>query len=326
MRDVDATGSGTRASRAPEQRLARRLGAGFAALVGLTLALMALGALVRAHEAGLACPDWPLCFGEWVPRMDLQVAFEYSHRVFAGGVSLIFVGLAAACLARPLRAVVARHLLVAGLLLAAQVLLGALTVWLRLASWTVTAHLLTANAFVVTLLWTSLRLREHALPERARPAATTAARAAAAGLAALLVLQVALGGLVSSSQAGLACPEWPACNGGVWFPSTRGAVGLHLAHRWNGHALLAAYAAAAWLARRDPGLARATRWALGLVAAQVLVGIANVRLGLPVEVTGLHSALAALLVLATAWTLREVWLRPDAESAAEVAKLARAGY
>jgi hypothetical protein len=46
-----------------------------------------LGALVRAHEAGLACPDWPLCFGELVPRFDLKVAFEYGHRVTAGAVA-----------------------------------------------------------------------------------------------------------------------------------------------------------------------------------------------------------------------------------------------
>ena len=53
-----------------------------------------LGALVRAHEAGLACPDWPLCFGEFVPAFDLRVGFEYSHRVLAGSVSLLFAALA----------------------------------------------------------------------------------------------------------------------------------------------------------------------------------------------------------------------------------------
>lgn len=314
-----------RTGRTSDRDLARRLSAGFGALVGLTLALMVLGALVRAHEAGLSCPDWPLCFGEWVPRMDVRVAFEWSHRLLAGSVSLAFIGLSAACLARaPLRGSVGRHLAVAGALLATQILLGAFTVWLQLAAWTVTAHLLTANAFAVTLLWTSLRLREHARPLSARPPATAFARGGVALLGALLVLQIGLGGLVSSTYAGLACPEWPACNGGVWFPSTRGSVGLHLAHRWNGTALLVAYAAMAWLARHDAHLARAARWALGLATAQVVAGIANVGLGLPVEVTGLHSALAALLVLATAWTLREVWLRPGVETAREVAKLARA--
>ena len=75
-------------------RAARRLAAGFAVLVALTLCLIVLGALVRAHEAGLACPDWPLCFGEFVPQMDLRVAFEWSHRVLAGSLSIAFAALA----------------------------------------------------------------------------------------------------------------------------------------------------------------------------------------------------------------------------------------
>jgi cytochrome c oxidase assembly protein subunit 15 len=41
----------------------------------LTLFLMALGSATRVMNAGLACPDWPLCYGELVPRqqMNLQV-------------------------------------------------------------------------------------------------------------------------------------------------------------------------------------------------------------------------------------------------------------
>ena len=75
---------------------ARRLAWGFLLLTGLTYALIVLGALVRAHGAGLACPDWPLCFGELVPRFDLRIAFEWSHRAIAGGISLLFAGLSIA--------------------------------------------------------------------------------------------------------------------------------------------------------------------------------------------------------------------------------------
>jgi heme A synthase len=42
----------------------RVLGWGFAGLAAASFVLIVLGALVRAHGAGLACPDWPLCFGE----------------------------------------------------------------------------------------------------------------------------------------------------------------------------------------------------------------------------------------------------------------------
>jgi cytochrome c oxidase assembly protein subunit 15 len=129
--------------------------------------------------------------------------------------------------------------------------------------------------------------------------------------AALLVVQMVLGGLVSSRYAGLACPEWPTCNGGLWFPSWRGTVGVHLLHRWNAVVLLGTLAGAAWLARdARPGLRRLLWGALGLGVVQVAVGITNVLTGIPVEVTGLHSALAASLVLTLSVALRDCWRAP----------------
>ncbi len=130
--------------------------------------------------------------------------------------------------------------------------------------------------------------------------------------ATLLALQIVLGGLVASRFAGLACPEWPTCNGGVWFPSFRGTVGIHLLHRLNGYALLLALGAAALTSRRLPGLQRLTVAALGLGLAQVVVGVANVLLGIPIELTSLHSALAAALVLTLTLAVREIVLRRDA--------------
>ncbi len=294
---------------AGDGRYAARLALGFAGLLAATWGLIVLGALVRAHEAGLACPDWPLCFGQLVPRMNLKVGFEYSHRVLAGSVSLLFVALAVLALRRPLTRRASRDLLLAGaVLLGVQILLGALTVWKLLAAWTVTSHLITGNAFALTLLLTACALHDAARPVP-RAQAPASARRALAVVAVLLALQMLLGGLVSSRFAGLSCPEWPTCNGGLWFPSWRGNVGLHLLHRGNGYALLLALAAAAFTARQTPRLRGLTALALLLGLAQVVVGVGNVLLGIPVELTGLHSALAAALVLLTALAVREAWPR-----------------
>ena len=295
---------------AADARTARRLAAGFVALLGLTWALIVLGALVRAHAAGLACPDWPLCFGELVPRFNLQVAFEWAHRVTAGAVSLAFAALAALALRRDAtRRVTARLLAIAALLLALQILLGALTVWHLLAYWSVTAHLLTGTSFALALLAIVCALRELAAPRKRRGRVSPASARTLALATVLLAGQIALGGLVSSRYAGLACPEWPTCHDGLWFPAWQGSVGLHLLHRCNGYALLMALGAAAFASRADASLRRPTLMALALGITQVGVGIANVVLGLPVEVTGLHSALAAALAATLALAVREVALR-----------------
>jgi cytochrome c oxidase assembly protein subunit 15 len=281
----------------------------YAVLALLTVGLMVLGALVRAHGAGLACPDWPLCFGEAIPRFDLKIAFEWSHRVVAGSIALVFLLLAALCLRKPvLRRRVGGLIVVAGLLLALQILLGALTVWELLASWSVTSHLLTANAFVVSLAFLAARLSEQASPPVRPHTVSPGTLCLISGTLALLVLQVTLGGLMASTYAGLVCPDWPTCIDGTWFPGWEGARGLHLLHRVVAYALVGALCGCAILTRADSALGRLLRVALGLGGTQVAVGVANVLLRLPVEITALHSLLAALLVIVLALATREAWL------------------
>ncbi len=285
-----------------------RLAFGFQSLVLLTLALIVLGALVRAHGAGLACPDWPLCFGQLIPEIDFQVGFEWSHRLLAGGVTLIFAWLGWSAWRSPARSGYTGALLTIGaLLLAVQITLGALTVWLELAPWTVTAHLIIGNSFASTALLLALAFRADPRARGHRPPVSRRARISIALVGVLLLLQLALGGLVSSRYAGMACPEWPACNGGVWFPSWSGAVGLHLLHRMTAYALVLCLGAAAIGLRRHARLRGATALAFGLGILQAGVGIASVSNGIPVELTGLHTGLAAALVLTVVFAANEVW-------------------
>jgi cytochrome c oxidase assembly protein subunit 15 len=182
-------------------------------------------------------------------------------------------------------------------------------VWQLLASWTVTSHLLTGNAFALGLAFTTQRLFRLSAPPPAREPTTALTRAAVSLAAVLMLLQIVVGGLVSSTYAGLACSEWPACNEGVWFPGFSGAIGTHLLHRLLAYALLAVLISCAWLGRSCDGL-RGWLWlACAIGVAQVAAGVANVLLRLPIEVTGLHSALAAALVLSLALAFDEAWRR-----------------
>lgn len=261
------------------------------------------GATVRVHGAGLSCPDWPLCYGKFIPNFDSQIVLEWGHRLLAGTVSVGFlVGGGLIVALDELRPVAAKLVGVAGAVLVTQIVLGGLTVLKLLAFWSVTLHLLTGNAFMVLLLVIAFRLRAPALP------AVRGARGVGAALGAALVVQLALGGLTSSNYAGMACTEWPTCNGGIWVPTTTGIIGLHLLHRLGAYLLLGVAIAFVVAMRRDPHAGRALAVA-SLIVGQACLGIANVFTGLPAELAIAHAALADAIVLLTAFTLAGVFFR-----------------
>ena len=293
------------------------------ALVLATWALLVVGASVRVNGAGLACPDWPLCFGEVIPPLDLKVGFEFGHRVLAGLISLGFLALGGAIYRR--RAELGRAALgawgAAAVLLAVQIVLGGLTVLHLLAEWTVASHLLTGNAFCATLLALTLVLRERAAPVARAPVGAWD-RLATAALLVLAPLQLGLGGFVAGSYAGLACGTWPGCNGPEWFPTFEGLVGLQVTHRLLAYVLLAVALAWALVARGRTG--SAARLVLAAVVVQASIGVANVLLRLPVEVTLLHTAGAAAVLLSVTLACWEAWRAPlRTDATAPAAALAR---
>ncbi len=124
------------------------------ALIILSISVMVLGPLVRAEDAGLACPDWPLCFGRFLPDMDYRIFLEWLHRAVAGLLSLLFLGWFSMTVWLPqLRRRYLVPILLAGLLLVLQVILGALTVTLQLQASVVNLHLLNSILFVSLLVY-----------------------------------------------------------------------------------------------------------------------------------------------------------------------------
>lgn len=160
--------------RGPRVILDRLAGIPLRYLAGTTLVgtyvLMLLGAYTSAIGAGLACPDWPTCYGTWVPFLNpeiaarspystVQIFAEWSHRSVAALVGVLILGTAVVAWRtgrqRPLVRVSAAAAVV---LLPIQILLGGLTVTGRLKPLIVTAHLGVALLILVALTILTVRV------------------------------------------------------------------------------------------------------------------------------------------------------------------------
>ena len=145
----------------------RRLGGVTSHLVVAVIALVVIGGATRVMEAGLACPDWPLCFGTLLPgrQMNLQVFLEWFHRLdaFVVGVALLVMAIAATALRRRLPRWFPWVSVLLVLMVALQGGLGALTVLQLLPSQVVTAHLTVALALLALLSAVTQRLLDPAI-------------------------------------------------------------------------------------------------------------------------------------------------------------------
>src|SRR5215217_3071667 len=61
------------------------------ATAAVTWVLLLVGGLVHGTGSSLACPDWPLCHGQFFPEMARGVEYEHSHRLVAGSVAIMTV-------------------------------------------------------------------------------------------------------------------------------------------------------------------------------------------------------------------------------------------
>lgn len=315
----------------------------------LALLVIVLGAYVRLSDAGLGCPDWPGCYGQltWPAEpheiSQADEAFperpvesdkawkEMVHRYLAGALVLLVAWLNVLAWRRSDRDRGVR--LIAGalfLLILFQAALGMWTVTLKLLPLVVMAHLLGGLATFSLLLWLAWRSGDP------RPDAETRALTALrvpilAGLL-ILVAQLGLGGWTSANYAALACPDFPTCQGELWpdadyadgFVMWRGIgvdyeggvldlrsrVAIHFAHRIGA---LVAFVFIGLLALRliARPVTRQDGLTLGaLLVAQIVFGIQNVVLQLPLLNAVVHNATGALLLAMMLWLTYRSASRP----------------
>lgn len=267
--------------------------------------LVVWGGVVRLSGSGLAIPDWPLARGKLLPQPHPNFLIEYTHRFLAMIVGFLTLAVAIVVFRSPIwRPRLGRLTGVALFVLAVQVFLGGRVVLEDLPVDRVVTHLVVAFAFFAILLKMTLVARDAGAGVEPADPATAVVRGKRPGfllwtrLAALAVLvQVALGGWVSSSGAAVACPDFPTCQG-KWVPQLSGLVGIHFAHRLGAYALVAIVLGLLFRSAPLPLPPRA-RWPLRisgiLLAIQFTLGVMNVLLRVPLPVSAAHLGTALAL-------------------------------
>ena len=302
----------------------------------LTFDLVLVGAFTRLTDSGLGCPDWPGCYGSVSPlgaRHEINAAqsampsgpvthskawIEMLHRYLATGVGALITVLAIAAWlqARKGRSPVSPWWATATWVwVCLQGAFGALTVTMKLYPAIVTVHLLGGLGLLALLSVQSELTVERRLRLSSR------LYAGAVVVLIVCVMQVALGGWVSTNYAVLACQDFPTCQG-QWWPDMDFARGftvlrelgvdsdgqylpfsaltaIHMVHRLGAAVVVIAMGGLIWrlLAAGDVEQRR-WAWALAAVLAwQLASGLSNVVLGWPLVAAVAHTGGAAAMVV-----------------------------
>ena len=302
----------------------------------LTWPLISFGAFVRLKGAGLACPDWPLCYGQLIPPPGYEIALEVGHRFVATILGMIILSMVVLAFSKDHYRHYRRISLISLLMVSFQGILGGLTVTMQLNPYIVTGHLIGGNltfAILVYFAWRAYQERgEQAQPQRFRWTGWHSYQRKIALMAVILSVILISGGKNSTTYSGYSCSAFPGCHSGAEFsiaiPAPDGSpnvpeafVGQFMPHHFNEwihmlHRFFAIFGGSwlmylAWTLRRQTELNSLRHCGVAilfLIPTEVLIGIVNALYRIPVPVSALHTAIAATLVGILAYALSEASL------------------
>jgi fused signal recognition particle receptor len=302
----------------------------------LALIVILLEAYVRLSGAGLGCPDWPGCYGQFLVSDDADFksraaqAFpdkpldtvkawkQMGYRYLAGSLGVFIILLALTSWRQKqarLAAMTTSWVLV--LLFGVQAALALGIVKTQAMPIVVTGHLLSGMLIFWLLSWLYLRLNPRVSTSKSRTGPGNFARFAML----VLFLQIVLGAWTSTNYGAMACTGFPQCNGS-WWPEAdyQGALNLFkgLITGYSGVISYDAQVAAHWLHRVGalisfillslvmliatsasyPKPVRKAGLLLSLLLfVQIALGIVIVKLTMPLWGVVAHNAFSALLML-----------------------------
>ncbi len=120
----------------------------------VTFVLINLGGFVHNTGSSLACPDWPLCYGELMPKMEGGILIEHSHRLLGalvGFLTILISFFSAIVYSR--KSKIFKSSLLSLFLVIIQGILGGLTVIYKLPTIISTMHLGLSMIFFGSLIY-----------------------------------------------------------------------------------------------------------------------------------------------------------------------------
>jgi cytochrome c oxidase assembly protein subunit 15 len=347
---VAASPEGMPLARLPQTRTLSAVRTWLYALAALVVLMVAVGGATRLTGSGLSITEWkpvtgaipPLTEQAWMAEFEkyrqisqyelvnkgmtlsefkVIYGWEWGHRQLGRLLGLVFFLPLAWFWARGIvRGRLALTLLAIGALGGLQAAVG----WIMVASGLepgmtavapikLTLHLTIASIILASLVWVAAGLKERSDALHEKSIGSHAPRV----LAALILLQIALGGLVAGSKAGLTYNTWPLMDGALVPPASAlfvvrpwienfvdNVVLVQFNHRMAAYAVVAFALWHAWsLSRTGAALQAASRARAlaGLTVAQMALGIVTLLLAVPLWAGLAHQVLAmAVLAMAVA--------------------------
>ncbi|MEX0723763.1 MAG: COX15/CtaA family protein [Gracilimonas sp.] len=279
--------------------------------VAATLFLILVGGLVRAAGAGLGCPDWPKCFGMWIPPTslaDLPSQFnesqfnvyntwiEYVNRLVGVLIGLLItITFVLSFRYRKTKPTVFYSSFAAFVLVLFQGWLGGVVVKTGLHAGMITAHMLVAMVIVTTLLYATFEATSDLLKIRIEEQFKKKLLWTMWVLFGLSMIQLVLGTQVREAvdvikNAAEVLPR------GMWLESVGTVFPVHRSFSWL-VVLAGAFLFYLLKEHRAEGLVlKLGQWNVVLVLLQVLIGIGLYYLDMPRILQVLHLVGMAIMV------------------------------
>lgn len=282
--------------------------------VAATLFLILVGSLVRATGAGLGCPDWPKCFGVWIPPTnvtDLPAGYdpaefnvvktwtEYVNRLIGVVIGLLITATAFSSVSyRRKRPIVTVAAWSAFILVLVQGWLGGMVVRSGLHVGLITLHMMLAMVIMALLLLAAYKAVSEQITLRLDAGLRRSALNLGIALLVLSLIQMGIGTQLREAIDTVirTLPDLPRAQ---WLAETGLIDAIHRSFSWSVLLVLGILARRVWTHAESPQWLK-TQTALtgGLILLQVVVGIGMAYGGMPAPLMVLHLSGSSILIAA----------------------------